>query len=81
MLFSAGVALLFTTVSLLLIAVWRDKGVSLTAKSLGTLVILLGNFWMGRANITANGEFNCENSLAMSGAALAFLLVAKTRRS
>jgi hypothetical protein len=34
---------------------------------------------MGRASITANGEFNCENSLAMSGAALAFLLIARTR--
>ena len=81
MLFFAGLGLLFITVSLLLIPVWRDKGVSLTAKSLGTLVILLGNFWMGRGNITANGEFNCEDSLTMSGAALAFLLVAKTPRS
>lgn len=81
MLFFAGLGLLFITVSLLLIPVWRDKGVSLTAKSLGTLVILLGNFWMGRGTITANGEFNCENSLTMSGAALAFLLLGKTRRS
>jgi hypothetical protein len=81
MLFFAGLGLLFITVSLLLIPVWRDKTVSLTAKTLCTLVVLLGNFWMGRANITANGEFNCEDSLAMNGAALAFLLIAKTRCS
>jgi len=81
MLFFAGLGLLFITVSLLLIPVWRDKSVSLTAKTLCTLVVLLGNFWMGRANITANGEFNCEDSLAMSGAALAFLLIARTRCS
>jgi hypothetical protein len=81
MLFFAGLVLLFITVSLLLIPVWRDKTVSPTAKTLCTLVVLLGNFWMGRANITANGEFNCENSLVMSGAALAFLLIPKTHCS
>src|SRR5437868_14663486 len=36
---------------------------------------------VGRASITANGEFNCETSLAMSGAVLAFALIAKTRCS
>ena len=77
MLFFAGLGLLLLTASLLLIPVWRDKTVSLTAKTLSTLVLLMGNFWMGRASITANGEFNCENSLVMSGAALAFLLIAK----
>jgi hypothetical protein len=81
MLFFAGLGLLVITAFLLLIPVWRDKTVSLTAKSLSTLVVLLGNFWMGRASITANAGFNCEDSLAMVGAALAFLLVAKTRCS
>jgi hypothetical protein len=81
MLFFAGLGLLFITVSLLLIPVWRDKRVTLTAKTLSTLVVILANFWMGRASITANGEFNCDNSLAMAGAALAFLLIAKTRCS
>ena len=81
MLFFAGLGLLFITVSLLLIPVWRDKTVSLSAKTLSTLVVLMGNFWMGRASITANGEFNCEDSLAMCGAALAFLLIEKTRCS
>jgi hypothetical protein len=81
MLFFAGLGLLFITVSLLLVSVWCEKTVSLTAKTLCTLVVLMGNFWMGRASITANGEFNCEDSLAMNGAALAFLLIAKTRCS
>jgi hypothetical protein len=81
MLFFAGLGLLFITASLLLIPVWRDKTASLTAKTLCTLVVLMGNFWMERAGITSNGEFNCEDSLAMNGAALAFLLIAKTRCS
>ncbi|PYK51599.1 MAG: hypothetical protein DME51_02765 [Verrucomicrobia bacterium] len=81
MLFFVGLGLLFITVSLLLVPVWRDKTVSLTAKTLATLVVLMGNFWMGRASITADGEFNCDNSLATAGAALAFLLITKTRCS
>src|SRR3989440_4248706 len=81
MLFFAGLGLLFITVSLLLIPVWRDTTVTLTAKTLSTLVVLMGNFWLARASITANGEFNCDTSLAMGGAALAFLLIAKTRCS
>jgi hypothetical protein len=81
MLFFAGLGLLFVTASLLLIPVWRDKTTSLTGKTLCTLVVLLGNFWMGRAAITANGEFNCEDSLAMGGAALAFVVIAKARCS
>ena len=78
--FFAGLALLFITVLLLLIPVWRDQTISLTAKTVCTLVVILGNFWMGRASITANGGFNCEDSLAMDGAALAFLLIAETGR-
>jgi len=81
MLFFVGLGLLLITVSLLLIPIWRDKTISLTGKTMSTLAVVTGNFWMGRASITANGEFNCENSLAMSGAALAFLLIAKTRCS
>jgi hypothetical protein len=74
-LFIAGVALLVITASLLLTPVWRDKTVDLTAKIMSTLVLIVGNFWMGRATITTSGGFNCENSLAMAGAALAFLLL------
>src|SRR5262249_27295681 len=72
---------LFITVLLLVIPVWRDKTVSLTAKTLSTLVVVMGNFWMGRASITANGEFNCDHSLVMVAAALAFLVIAKARCS
>ena len=75
MLFYAGLGLLLVTALMLLIPIWRDETVSLTAKSLSTLVVLLGNFWMARATITANGEFNCEDSLTMVGAALAFALI------
>jgi hypothetical protein len=81
MLFFVGLGLLFITVSLLLVPVWRDKTVSLTVKTLATLVMLMGNFWMARASITADGEYNCDNSLAMTGAALVFLLITKTRCS
>src|SRR6266487_1265617 len=74
-LFIAGAALLVITASLLLTPVWHDKTVGLTAKIMSTLVVIVGNFWMGRATITTSGGFNCENSLAMAAAALAFLLL------
>src|SRR5438093_8519070 len=74
-LFLAGLSLLLITVGLLLVPVWRDKTVGLTAKILSTLVVIIGNFWMARAVITVSGGFNCENSLTMAGAALAFLLL------
>src|SRR5207247_10057298 len=61
--------------------IWHVNTISVTAMSLSRLVVVMGNFWMGRASITANGEFNCENSLAVNGAALAFLLIARTRCS
>src|SRR5262249_7474606 len=73
-LFIAGIALLFITASLLLAPAWRDRTIGLTAKLMSTLVVIVGTFWMGRATITTSGGFNCENSLAMVGAALAFLL-------
>jgi hypothetical protein len=80
LLFFVGLALLFITASLLLIPVWRDKTVSLTAKILSTLVVIVGNFWMARANITSSGGLNCINSSAMTGVALAFLFLPKTPR-
>jgi hypothetical protein len=81
LLFFVGLALLFITASLLLIPVWRDATVSLTAKTLSTLVVIVGNFWMARANITSSGGLNCINSLTMAGAALAFLLLLKSSQS
>ncbi len=71
----SGILLLFITVSLLLIPIWRDKSVSLTAKLLSTLVLVVSNFWMGRSVITGSGGFNCICSLVMAGAAVAFLLL------
>jgi hypothetical protein len=76
-LFIAGLALLAITASLLLMLAWRDKTAGLTAKIMSTLVLIVGNFWMGRATITTSGGFNCENSLAMAGASLAFLFLPK----
>jgi hypothetical protein len=81
LLFFTGLALLFITTSLLLIPIWRDRTVSLTAKTLSTLVVIVGNFWMARANITSSGGLNCINSLTMAGAALAFLLLLKSSQS
>src|SRR5436190_5585997 len=54
LLFFVGLALLFITASLLLISVWRDATVSLTAKTLSTLVVIVGNFWMARGSITSS---------------------------
>jgi hypothetical protein len=75
LLFMAGLGLLFLTVVLLLIPVWRDKTVGPTAKIIATLVLIVGNFWMARSSITASGGFNCISSLLMASAALAFLLL------
>jgi hypothetical protein len=77
LLFTAGLTLLFITAGLLLVPIWRDQTVGLTAKMLSTLLLIVGNFWMGRATITVSGGFNCISSLVMVGAALAFLLVPK----
>jgi len=79
LLFFAGMVLLFCTVILLMVPLWRDKTVGLTSKLAATLVLIVGNFWMGRASITTSGGFLCENSLAISGAVLAFLWLPATR--
>jgi hypothetical protein len=77
LLFFAGIVLLFITVTLILMLVWRDKTVGLTAKAMATLVVIVGNFWMVRGLITASAGFNVIYSLVVAGAALAFLLVPK----
>jgi hypothetical protein len=74
-LFLAGLTLLFLTVALLLIPVWRDDTVGLTAKIVATLVVILGNFWMARAPIITSGGFNCIGSLLVASATLAFVLL------
>ena len=74
-LFLAGLSLLFLTVALLLIPVWRDETVGLTTKAIATLTVIVGNFWMARSPIIASGGFNSICSLVMASAALAFLLL------
>ena len=74
-LFLAGLTMLFLTVALLLIPVWRDDTVGFTAKIVATLVVILGNFWMARAPIIASGGFNCMSSLLMASATLGFVLL------
>ena len=76
----AGLALLFITAALLLMSVWRDETVGFTAKIMATLVVIIGNFWMGRWAITLSGGFNSENSLTMAAVALVLLLMPKASR-
>ena len=79
LLFFVGMFLLFGTAILLLVPLWRDTTVGLTAKLAATLVLIVGNFWMGRASITTSGGFVCENSLAIGGTLLASLWLPATR--
>jgi hypothetical protein len=74
-LFVAGLAFFFITVALLLILVWQDETVGLTAKIVATLAVIVGNFWTARGVITASGGFNAINSLAMVGALVAVLVL------
>jgi hypothetical protein len=76
-LFFAGLALLFLSVALLLIPVWRDKTVGLTAKVIATFVVIAGSFWAARSHITASGGFNVICSLVMVGALVAILALPK----
>ncbi len=71
--FYVGLILLVIATGLLLIPVWRDNTVDFTAKVIATLVVIVGNFWMSRANITASGGFNCNASLMMLGAEVSFV--------
>jgi hypothetical protein len=76
-LFFSGLALLFLSVALLLIPVWRDKTVGLTAKVIATFVVIAGSFWTARSHITASGGFNVICSLVMVGALVAILALPK----
>lgn len=79
LLFFVGMMLLFGTAILLLVPLWRDKTVGLTAKLAATLVLIVANFWMGRASITTSGGFVCENSLGIGGTLVACLWLPATR--
>lgn len=76
-LFLAGLGLLFLSAGLLLIPVWRDKTVGLTAKVIATFVVMAGSFWTARSHITASGGFNVICSLVMVGALVAILALPK----
>lgn len=76
-----GLALLFTTAALLLFLVWRDETTGQTMKIMATMVVIVGNFWMGREAITCFGGFNSENALTTAAAALCFVLIRGTSRS
>jgi hypothetical protein len=76
-LFFSGLALLFLSVALLLIPVWRDKTVGLTTKVIATFVVIAGSFWTARSHITASGGFNVICSLVMVGALVAILALPK----
>ena len=78
-LFIVGLVLLIASTGLLLVPIWRERTVDLTGKSLATLAMILGSFWMGRAAITVAGGFNCMTSLVMLGAAVAFLCLPQMR--
>jgi len=78
LLFFVGMMLLLGTAILLLVPLWRDTTVDLTAKLAATLALIVGNFWMGRASITTSGGFVCENSLAIGGTLLACLWLPAT---
>jgi hypothetical protein len=77
-LFFAGLVLLFLSAALLLIPVWRDKTVGLTAKVIATFIVIAGSFWAARSHITASGGFNVICSLVMVGALVAILVLPKT---
>ncbi|MBA2435279.1 MAG: hypothetical protein H0V54_09430 [Chthoniobacterales bacterium] len=78
-LFGVGLALQAASTFLLLLPIWRDPGLDVTGKYLGTLTIICGSFWMGRATITTSGGFNCITSLVMLSAAAGFLILPRMR--
>jgi hypothetical protein len=76
-----GLALLLVTTALLLASVWRDTTVGPTAKIVSTMIVVAGNFWMGRWAIILSGGFNSQNSLTMAAVALSLLLIPNRSRS
>lgn len=81
LIFYVSLALLTLTSALLLAPVYRENGLSMGAKSAATLVVVVSNFWMGRASIIASGGFNCSASLSILGAVVAFLYLPALAKS
>jgi hypothetical protein len=76
LLFVIGLVLLILSATVLLVATWQDKTIGTTAKLVATLVVVVANFSMTRASITAIGPFNCICSLVVVGALVAFYTLA-----
>lgn len=76
-LFAIGLAFQLAGTAILLCAIFRDKSLDATIRVAATATVIFGNFWMGRASMTASGAFNCAYSLVLTGAVLAFLCLPK----
>lgn len=74
-LFWLGLILLFISVALLLVPIWRDQATPAPAKTLSTLTLVVGTFWMARAPIIDSGQWICNASVFMLGAEIAFLVL------
>ncbi len=71
-LFAIGFLLTCLSVALLVFPVWKDTATTTPLKSAATLILLLGNFWIARANMIFSGGFACCYALTLGGTALAF---------
>lgn len=78
--FFIGLTLQLAGAGLLFVPVCLDSGLGKTEKVAALLVITLATFWLARSAITGIPGFNCENSLALGGAALAFLCLPALRQ-
>ena len=74
-LFAAGLAFELIGTALLVIPIWSDKTVGRTPRVTAVLTLIVGNFWMGRASMTASGGFNTAYSLVLVGGAVAFVFL------
>ena len=80
-LFIVALIFLVASAAMLAVAVWQDRTIGATPKLVAVLVIIVVNFSMGRAAITAIGPFNCICSLVVLGALVAFHCLAMVSRS
>lgn len=64
-LFLAGLVLQVLSVALLLIPVWREKTLDVTARLIASYVIIAGGFWLVRSPILTSGGFNIICSLVL----------------
>jgi len=77
--FYVGLVLLTLISGILATEIWRDRELNLSRKLAATLIILLGNFWMGRGSILSSGGFNCTASLSMVASLVACIQLTSMR--